>query len=996
MPRYYVDLDNNRLLTGPSSTQLAATPRLWQGDKPVIEVELLTREDGVLGHYTSTASAINVRVGTLGGTAVASALTLSTVTLSAQATATAGITAAVTATGTASLLGSITATATAGVNSPTVITITPSVTTFASGRVTAYLGPTAVPPVVKYSLTPAFDKYLTVDDAGTPYDANASLSATIVSTSQTFRNMINLGVNGVWVTSPSTTHVMIYRIPAVTGGYTDQNAGILSNGWDAINSTVCSPTVTGNVLSVSQSSGASFQFLTPDGAWIPPSSVTTLSTINLKSSYHSIVSWPAGYSAAYYTNAQPVTSTSAPNGYLYGGVILTSSVISQGLNNTYSGLKIVNNFTITSVGCFLSPVYVESTGSGKGLPIFYGSEEDAKNYVLDQPQIGNEFWSTYGGGFSFNGSRELRFEVDSLAGLIGLTGPDYTDASTSKIGNNYASWVAGVSASTYTGETVSLTTETLANGKKRVTGGEISIDNYNHRPLEAAAKTGLVSLYPDRAYPGRRVERFDITDCGAQYATAPQIIISEPEDENGEIATATATIQSGKLTGLTLTNPGSGYNALPDVFVLPPTTNMQAAAARTVTSVVSSGSRTLVLNLGSGTTISENSWALLTNLGKASGLAYVVSVLTAGSQTTLKFPFNTGTIATTGAATLTPLIPYVRVTGATISGTDASFAPGSTVPVIFSTPSCGDTDGTANFTVLNSGQLSLSSIPTPGYATAFSVATLSAYRKVTGITVTCAGAGYWTTLPAITIDNAAYVATAPGATPAVVTASLNGNGSISLTIVSAGYGYTSAPTITIAAPNQGDGVRVVTLVTRGVGYGDGTFACTVSAPPAGGAQAVVNFVKSGTSQGFVVVNAGRGYLTAPAVTVAAPDIGGQVSGLTVTCQGAGYDAANPPQITFSGGGGTGAAATPVLLNGEVTGLTITSAGSGYTSAPAVAVEAPETSVFYRKQIDLSTAAVTTLLGGGSSASAFLQIEEKAGADSTVLAQVPVTLVARVS
>jgi len=118
MPHYYVDLDNNKLVTGSSSTQLASTPNLYQGDKPVIELELLSRTNGVLAGYTSAASAVNVRIGALGSSSVASALTLSVVTLSATGAATAGITNPVTATAFAYLLGSITATATAGLTNP--------------------------------------------------------------------------------------------------------------------------------------------------------------------------------------------------------------------------------------------------------------------------------------------------------------------------------------------------------------------------------------------------------------------------------------------------------------------------------------------------------------------------------------------------------------------------------------------------------------------------------------------------------------------------------------------------------------------------------------------------------------------------------------------------------------------------------------------------------------------------------------------------------------
>jgi hypothetical protein len=137
MPHYYIDLDNNKLITGSSSTQIAPTPTLYQGDKPTLELELITRTTGVMAQYTSAASAVNVRIGALGSSSVASALTLSVVTLSANGTATAGITSSVTATGLASMLGSVTATVTASINSPSVVTVTPIFSTFSNARLTA-------------------------------------------------------------------------------------------------------------------------------------------------------------------------------------------------------------------------------------------------------------------------------------------------------------------------------------------------------------------------------------------------------------------------------------------------------------------------------------------------------------------------------------------------------------------------------------------------------------------------------------------------------------------------------------------------------------------------------------------------------------------------------------------------------------------------------------------------------------------------------------------
>jgi hypothetical protein len=63
--------------------------------------------------------------------------------------------------------------------------------------------------------------------------------------------------------------------------------------------------------------------------------------------------------------------------------------------------------------------------------------------------------------------------------------------------------------------------------------------------------------------------------------------------------------------------------------------------------------------------------------------------------------------------------------------------------------------------------------------------------------------------------------------------------------------------------------------------------------------------------------------------------------LRVTANGSGYDFENPPPVSFSGGGGTGAAAnTLVSTEGVVMGLELTSEGTGYTSAPAISFGGP--------------------------------------------------------
>lgn len=63
-----------------------------------------------------------------------------------------------------------------------------------------------------------------------------------------------------------------------------------------------------------------------------------------------------------------------------------------------------------------------------------------------------------------------------------------------------------------------------------------------------------------------------------------------------------------------------------------------------------------------------------------------------------------------------------------------------------------------------------------------------------------------------------------------------------------------------------------------------------------------------------------------------------VSSVTVVSGGAGYTTA--PAVTFSGGGGTGAAATAVITDGVVTAVNVTNGGSGYTTDPSVTIAAP--------------------------------------------------------
>lgn len=70
-----------------------------------------------------------------------------------------------------------------------------------------------------------------------------------------------------------------------------------------------------------------------------------------------------------------------------------------------------------------------------------------------------------------------------------------------------------------------------------------------------------------------------------------------------------------------------------------------------------------------------------------------------------------------------------------------------------------------------------------------------------------------------------------------------------------------------------------------------------------------------------------------------PEVPAQVTAITVTTAGSGYD--QPPAVTASGGGGSGLTMVAELgANGSIAAINITSPGSGYTGAPSIAIAQP--------------------------------------------------------
>jgi autotransporter-associated beta strand protein len=74
--------------------------------------------------------------------------------------------------------------------------------------------------------------------------------------------------------------------------------------------------------------------------------------------------------------------------------------------------------------------------------------------------------------------------------------------------------------------------------------------------------------------PGGSVIRVAVTDSGLNYyTTPPTVTFSAPQMANGVTATGEAILKDGKVVGIHITNPGSGYTGRPNVTISAPSPN---------------------------------------------------------------------------------------------------------------------------------------------------------------------------------------------------------------------------------------------------------------------------------------------------------------------------------------------------------------------------------------------------------------------------------------
>jgi hypothetical protein len=215
--------------------------------------------------------------------------------------------------------------------------------------------------------------------------------------------------------------------------------------------------------------------------------------------------------------------------------------------------------------------------------------------------------------------------------------------------------------------------------------------------------------------------------------------------------------------------------------------------------------------------------------------------------------------------------------------------------------------------------------------------------------ITAGGSGY-VTPPTVTFYGGA-------GTGAAATATIENGSVVALTITDPGTGYNPSDAVVVSFMGGGTdngavlqavlttgGVQGAVINAGGTGYTSAPLV-TFDPPPAGITAGGIAAIANGSLVSITVNVPGTGYSVPPNITLtggggsgaaasAVLAIGG-IGSVQVVSSGHGYTSA--PTVTLTGGGGTGAAATATISNGVVTTITVTAPGSGYSSTPTVTI-----------------------------------------------------------
>ena len=438
---------------------------------------------------------------------------------------------------------------------------------------------------------------------------------------------------------------------------------------------------------------------------------------------------------------------------------------------------------------------------------------------------------------------------------------------------------------------------------------------------------------------------------GATFTVADQLVFNAPL---GRVLTP------GKITGVTITDPGTGYTT-------PPTVTFDSGSGAVVTPTVGDGQVTFIKVLSGGSGYVSPPTVVFANAGSGGSGAVATAQISGGSV--VGFTISNGGIGYQTA-------PTISFTGGGGSGAEAQASisgltalsvtdPGSgyQVPptVVISSGDGGQTgavsvDATGAITTINVAQRGNSFTAPPavqitdssgsGFG-ASAVATLTG--GVTAGVVSGGGGGYAGSTTATVLGGGGSGATGRpllGLTTASVSSVVSGGANYSVGDLLTVIAGTGAQIRVTSVGGSGD-VTGVSIADGGSRYSPGDILYLADeALGASGLRVAVSSVSTGGVINGVSINAGGTGFTTDSRLNHTGGTGGVlevdsigftdfVASISLFSGGQGYTLA--PTVQFTGGGGSGATAVASIdpFSGQIRSVTLTNGGSGYTSPPFI-------------------------------------------------------------
>ncbi len=484
----------------------------------------------------------------------------------------------------------------------------------------------------------------------------------------------------------------------------------------------------------------------------------------------------------------------------------------------------------------------------------------------------------------------------------------------------------------------------------------------------------------------RSVQQVQLINAGAGYTVVPSVAFVS---STGTGAAATVGLATTGAVGIvTISAGGSGYTTSPTVTFSTPKHVGAAATAILDSPLVSTGVSvtSAPISIGASSflfpggttggvfyaTAPTVTFSLPTGTGNAAEATATLDELAQTGGTVETLGLTTGGRFYTSAPTVTIAHPGTSVASATIGIAGSSIDAGS---IAFSTTGRAYTTAPTVAITTTSGQDAPTQIAVgiatidaiTGIVTAVSFDESDSWATGTGATI---GAGY-TAAPSISFSGSP----SPVRATATVTVSVAGTVS-TISIGNSGFGYLTAPTVTIASPGGADEnfralgvatIRSTSIKTQGtIGIGSNIITGVTTTNIVVGDRVrlgvgysdLYNFIPTDT----FVSSIGSSTLT---MSASATNVGiatsvfefgrancGVVTGIAVTFGGGGY--LSPPTVTISNevsdknyidfpGISTATGIATVSAGGTVSNINILDSGYGYVVTPTVTLSAPESS-----------------------------------------------------